>query len=653
MILPVLALLLLAGIRWRPGADLRRGLLEGAVLWGTVLVLGTEVLSLWNALGTGSLAALWGAVCTVGGVLLVRRHTGHDAGSSGLSLRSAGLADLKLGPFGEWLAGGLLLSAIVLLALALVAAPTTGDSMTYHLARVVHWAQAGSVAHYPTHIERQVYMGPGAEFAMLHLWILGGGDRFVALVQWGAMAGSVLGVSWIATLLGAEPRVQLLAAVFAGTLPIGVLEATSTQTDYVTAFWLVAFIAFGLASAAGRGREPGHGRGADLFFVGSALGLALLAKGTAYAAAAPFGVLLVWRLLRAQGAAVALVDGCAVALIALALNAGQYARNLRVYGSPLGSDSDTGVLNEAMGPALLASNLVRNGTLHMSTLLPGLNHRIERAVVRAHESVGLDPSDPRITLLGPYRIPRLAISENLAGNPLHLALLLAALVMAACMAGLRRQVGGYALALAAAGLLHVALIRWQIWGSRLQLPLFAAGSPVVALALGRAGRRPAAWLGLALLAASIPYVVQNRSKRLVGRGSTVWSVARSDQYWRGQWAPLRPELAQVAGRTRALGCNRIGVVMGPSAPEYLLQLALRAGRPGAPRLLDYRVTNRTAVLAPPADPPCVIVLRDTTATAGSSAPAPAAESIPGHREEWRGTHVSLWAERWLARRPEP
>lgn len=38
--------------------------------------------------------------------------------------------------------------------LALFAVPTTGDSMTYHLARVAHWVQDHTVAFYPTQFVR-------------------------------------------------------------------------------------------------------------------------------------------------------------------------------------------------------------------------------------------------------------------------------------------------------------------------------------------------------------------------------------------------------------------------------------------------------------------------------------------------------------------
>ncbi len=52
------------------------------------------------------------------------------------------------------------------------------------------------------------------------------------------MAGILVAVSALAKILGAGRKGQWAAAAFACSLPVAVLEATSTQTDLVAAFWL-------------------------------------------------------------------------------------------------------------------------------------------------------------------------------------------------------------------------------------------------------------------------------------------------------------------------------------------------------------------------------------------------------------------------------
>ena len=74
---------------------------------------------------------------------------------------------------------------------------------------------------------------------------------------------------------------------------------------------------------------------------GAALGLATFTKATAYVFALLFLVLLAVRLLRNAGdvgrlAAVAALAG----VVAVGLNAGQFARNQDLYGTPFGPDGE-------------------------------------------------------------------------------------------------------------------------------------------------------------------------------------------------------------------------------------------------------------------------------------------------------------------------
>ena len=54
------------------------------------------------------------------------------------------------------------------------------------------WIQRGSIDFYPTAIERQNYQPPLAEFAILHLQLLSGSDRFANLVQWFSFVVSIV-----------------------------------------------------------------------------------------------------------------------------------------------------------------------------------------------------------------------------------------------------------------------------------------------------------------------------------------------------------------------------------------------------------------------------------------------------------------------------
>jgi 4-amino-4-deoxy-L-arabinose transferase-like glycosyltransferase len=83
----------------------------------------------------------------------------------------------------------------------------------------------------------------GAEYVTLHRQLLSGGDRLANLPQWFASMGSLFVVSLIAARLGATARGQALAALFCATLPMGILQSTSTQNDFVVAYWLACLVA--------------------------------------------------------------------------------------------------------------------------------------------------------------------------------------------------------------------------------------------------------------------------------------------------------------------------------------------------------------------------------------------------------------------------
>src|SRR5438093_3864597 len=246
--------------RWRVS------FLAAAVTWGLAVTAMTEALSLFRLITFGWLLALWVGLALLSAAICAVVSTREKL--------TALLQFPAIPRFEFWCLAAVGAIASMVGLVAFVAPPNNADSMIYHMARVMHWLQNQSVAHYPTSIPKQLYQPPWAEFAITHFQVLSGGDRWANLVQWFSMAGSVIGVSLIARQLGADTRGQVLAAVIAATIPMGILQASSTQNDYVTAFWLVCLAHYILRFRTRQSLENALG-------VGGSLALALLTRGTA------------------------------------------------------------------------------------------------------------------------------------------------------------------------------------------------------------------------------------------------------------------------------------------------------------------------------------------------------------------------------------
>jgi hypothetical protein len=396
-------------------SDLRTVFLSASVIWGLIVAAITETLSALQFLTPSGAVGSW-AIAN-----LISASSFFIAARSGkLNIR---LPAISRTPASEILlvlgVAGLMVATAVA---ALVAPPNTYDSMTYHMARIVHWIQNRSVADYPTAILRQLYSNPWAEFAVAQLQLLSGTDRLANLVEWFSMVGCILGTTLIVKELGGNARGQLLTAVVTVTIPIGILQGSSTQNDYVLALWMVCVVYWLLIAKRSTETNLGACR-----MLGASVGLAILTKATAYVFALP---LLVWFMLgRARTErAKALKSIALIALTVLAINSGHYLRNLDLFRSPLGPFADNGgqakYTNSGVAITTIVSNIVRNASLHLDVPISTVNVTVEAGIRSLLRRIGIDADDPRTTWNGfQSHIPMEWTGETYAGNPLHFFLM--------------------------------------------------------------------------------------------------------------------------------------------------------------------------------------------------------------------------------------
>lgn len=511
VVLPVIAILLFI-----TGKNIRESLLLSLVINGLFVAISTDFLSLVGALSFTGVAASWILFILGGFFARSRLHrwfaVDAHADSEPVSLEVKAMVAVLAMLFS------------LLGFTAIMAAPNNWDSLTYHLPRILHWIQNGSVAHYPTHITRQLIMPPWSEYAMMHLFLLSGGDRFVNCVQWLSMVGSCVGVSLIVKKMGGTPGNQYAAAVIAATLPLGLLEATSTQNDYALAFWCVAFSLYTLAAIENLAWPVA-------LLCSASLGLALLTKGTGYIILFPVILGAIIMIVKRGGTKSLALKLLAGILIVLLLNAGFYLRNWSVFGSPLTTDEDR-IINTSPDLRIALLSVVRSLGVHLASNSGAANDALYAASSAVHGVLGVDRNDPRFVSGYSYRIFQYRNHEDYASNPLHTILFLAGVIAAIVFRKKldKRQIW-YVTVISASFLALSIMIRWNVWLSRYFVPVFVLTAPLVVISLRQIIPRYVAAAVLLLLLCSGGYLaVTNETRPLVGAMS-ILHRDRMDQYF--------------------------------------------------------------------------------------------------------------------------
>lgn len=582
--------------------------------WGILLTAITEFLSIFKLITFGWILVTWGLICIT--LIYIYFRLNHQIIPNPEQRNSSQInKNTKVKPLINLLLYGIGFVVATVGLIAIIAPPNNWDSMDYHMSRVAYWIQNHTLAHYPTSYTPQLYQNPWSEFVILHFQILSGGDYFANLVQWFSMIGCIIGVSLIAKQLGADLRGQVFSAVVTATIPMGILQASSTQNDYVAAFWLVC-LAYYLLTTIQAGKSDIW---TNSFNIGSSTGLAILSKGTAYFYVFPFliwfGFYLVKRL-RWRAWKPALIVGS----ISLLLNISHYLRNYNLFVSPLGEAS--GYRNEILGVNILISNILRNIALHIGTPIGFWNGKANRLIQLIHTFIGVDYNDPRITFSQTFFVPGgwstigITGNENSAGNLLHLALILICIIIFISRKSLRKKsyIFAYLIATVSTFLIFCYLLKWQAWNSRLHLPLFVLMSPFVGVVLSKLKQQKIAiFIVTFLLISSLPWVFFNRYRPIID-SNNIFQTPRIEQYFSN-----RPFLkGTYTGAVEFLNskkCSNVGLSMGNDPWEYPLWVLLQQNNQKLLKIQHINVNNISANLEKEAYfqdfEPCGIISMET------------------------------------------
>lgn len=454
---------------------IREAFTRSVLITGVFIVLITELLSYYESLSFGWLLGAWLLFLLFLAIYIFYKKL-YNAALAGIW--KATLDVFKKEP----LVCVILLLLIVSLFAALIYPTNNYDSLTYHMARVGHWEQNHSISHYKTHITRQIEFPPFAEWVILHLQLLTGGDRFANSVQLFFMAGCVVIVSLVAAQLGANRKQQILSSCVACFIPMAILESNTTQNDIVASFFVLCFCYYSLRILRERKRS-------SIFFAGASLGLAWFTKSTSYI----FTFLVCgWYIIVLakdfRKPVKIILKNCivlmVVPLIAMVINSGHFYRNVFYTGSPLGNGS-SGTVNEGFEVKPLLLVAAKNVMNHLP-VTPSMKDKIAGLGV----SWGIDPDDPKynMTRMG-LMIQGYSFHEDYAQNFFHLILIALCLLAYFLHKSTYNKPPGayllYILTLLGITVIFSVALKWQPWSNRLETPLFMLFSVFIGMELYR------------------------------------------------------------------------------------------------------------------------------------------------------------------------
>jgi len=456
---------------------------------------------------------------------------------------------------------------------AILYPPNTWDSMTYHLPKVMQWTQNQNLNFFPTSDIRQLIMPPLSEYFLLNFYLVFNSDIFFNLVQWFSMFFTVMIIPTITKQLGGSKKAGFFSLIFVITLPMGLLQSSSTQTDYVTGLWLVCFVYFFLKYIQDKKFN-------SIVGLSIALGLSVLTKPTAYLFALPFCIWLFLILIQNPNK---LRNFFVIPIVFFLINTGHFLRNISIYNNPLGINSEGYIAtNEKINIFIFFSNFIRNIVLNFSFPISQINEKIFIIVSKLHSYLEISLTDQINTVGSDYFIP-FSLYESTAPNTLHFLIIVLSIIFFIFIKKKNfylKILSFFIISIIIGFCLFSIVLKWQPYGNRLILPLFILVAPFVAIIIAEK-KGLFKFLLISLFLYSVPYIFLNKSRPLMASIKKVSNLnyeiekpyiankKRDELYF-----VRRPDLYQkykiITEIIKENKCNKIGIIISGDNWEYPL-----------------------------------------------------------------------------------
>lgn len=598
--MPVVCMVLSCLLGARRADNCIEGIMKGGVAWTLISFLYLTLCSGIHFITYTSLLLFWTTYAVLCCALLYRQ-------GGFVSLVSSARGLWRMFSPGVWLLLSILLGCTLMAAL--LYPPNNWDAMTYNMPRVMHWIQNKTLAPYITSIDRQIGMAPLQSMLILSLVLLGKSDVFAPLVQWFGYIGTCFAIARICAQLGGSRKACFYAVLFFATVPMCILQASNTESGHVVGFFICCFVSFFL-----QWKEAPCLRQA--LWLGAALGLAILSKGSAYPFAAATVLIMTFLCLRNKKR---FAQGCAAAVVIIALQVPAMMRNLEAYDSLFASAEQN--INKVFSVKTFIA--AASGNFLMNLPVMG-SESFRQAYAGALERLGVHMDDTRIY---PWGNPRdnagkfYTTEDSRAQNPLH-ALLLAGLLTVFL---LRRVTLPplYAGMVVATFMLFSVLLVWFPHITRIHMGLYALAAPCAGLAAEKLQQRWRTGFFILLILGALPPLLLNQTRPLLPERCIhaiwlrdvrdCWSNAREHLYFNPR-PEIRDAYIAAADAVAAARPAVVGVHLWQDGWEYPLWVLLRNRMGELPKIVHVLDENDRPIRAmreTSCEPDCVFQLPET------------------------------------------
>lgn len=469
--------------------DIFKALSFAACLWAVILFALTELLSLFSALEKTGVSTAWiltDALLLLLTVLSMRRGGYSPSELFGIEKRYlTAFKKMSAGFKAAYILTALAFAAV--LVLSRITVPYNWDSMTYHLTRIMMWAQGHSVAHFAAEDSRQLSSPYLAEFVNLHLYALKGNDLCFNLLQGLSYCFNSVMVYGIAVKLKLDRRFCILASVLFMSAPISFAEALTTQVDQFAAVWMVTFVYVCIDLWERESISLSDKTAlSDIMLLGISLGLGYMTKPSVCIAMVIFAAgLFINRVMKKDGPFVLFGAPVIVGITALILTLPEVIRNILTFGSVSTGNVGAQQLVGTMSPGYLIVNFVKNLCFNLpNVLITRSSELFYRIAINTAEALKVDINDKSISEMGAEYAMNAAsdVGHDTAINAIIVSFFLIALI--AALAGLiisRRNVfDTYCVCAALSYPVFLVVLRWEPYETRYQISYFALLAPLIA-----------------------------------------------------------------------------------------------------------------------------------------------------------------------------